>query len=110
MAQAAAMQTTGRRRTRAKAGTSPRAKARADADTRALFRRLRRSDDAAIRDKLIERHTDLVEKVARGFLASGEPLEDLVQEGYLGLIKAVDSYDVTRDVKFTTYATHTISG
>lgn len=95
---------------RTKSRTKSRAKARADADTRALFRKLGRTADRAIREQLIERHTDLVEKVARGFLASGEPLEDLVQEGYLGLIKAVDSFDVTRDVKFTTYATHTISG
>jgi len=106
MAQAAAVRT----RSRTKPGKTSRAKARADADTRALFRELGRTDDRAIREQLIERHTDLVEKVARGFIASGEPLEDLVQEGYLGLIKGVDSFDVTRDVKFTTYATHIISG
>ncbi|MFQ6098752.1 MAG: sigma-70 family RNA polymerase sigma factor, partial [Armatimonadota bacterium] len=82
----------------------------ADAATRVLFERYARSRDPNLREQLIKRHADLVEKVARGFMASGEPLEDLIQEGYLGLIKAVDSYDVNRAVKFTTYATHTISG
>jgi RNA polymerase sigma factor (sigma-70 family) len=97
-------------RTLATAATQLRPSASADTATRALFERYTRSRDGSIREQLIKRHSDLVEKVARGFMASGEPLEDLIQEGYLGLIKAVDSYDVRRDVKFTTYATHTISG
>jgi len=110
MAQAAAVQTKVSVTPRAGSRGKSRTKARADADTRALFQKLAKTGDSALRERLIERHTDLVEKVARGFLASGEPLEDLVQEGYLGLMKAVDSFDVARAVKFTTYATHTISG
>ncbi|MFQ6131600.1 MAG: sigma-70 family RNA polymerase sigma factor [Armatimonadota bacterium] len=77
---------------------------------RQLFERYADSGDDRLREELIARHAPLVQKVARSFLASGEPLDDLVQEGYLGLLKAIDSYDVRRDVKFATYATHTISG
>jgi len=77
---------------------------------RELFERYADSRDSLLRDQIIARHAALVQKVARSFLASGEPLEDLVQEGYVGLIKAIDSYDVRRDLKFATYATPTISG
>ena len=60
-----------------------------------LFRRLRGSkegvrggDPTSLRDHLVMVHAPLVEHCARGFLASGEPLDDLIQEGYVGLIKA----------------------
>jgi len=62
------------------------------------------------RDRLIDASREMVEQVARTFLGADEPLEDLVQEGYIGLIKAADRYDPNRDVKFTTYANHLISG
>lgn len=77
---------------------------------RQFFQRYAASGDSQLREEIIARHAGLVQKVARGFLASGEPLEDLVQEGYVGLIKAIDSFDVQRDVKFSTYASHSISG
>ncbi len=75
-----------------------------------LFRQYAATRDERLREQLIRTHAPLVQKVARGFIASGEPLEDLVQEGFMGLIKAVDSFETDRDVKFTTYATHSISG
>ena len=86
-----------------------------------LFRRLRaaRAGDSnavrggnptSLRDHLVMVHAPLVEHCARNFKASGEPLDDLVQEGYVGLIKAVDRFDPDKQVKFSTYACHLIAG
>lgn len=74
------------------------------------FREFRRTRSAELRDQLVLEHTNLVEKLARQFSVSGEPVEDLVQEGYIGLIKAVDRFEPDKEVKFVTYATHVISG
>ncbi|RJQ33302.1 MAG: SigB/SigF/SigG family RNA polymerase sigma factor [Actinobacteria bacterium] len=52
----------------------------------------------------------LVEFLAKRFKSRGEPLEDLIQVGTIGLIKAVDRFDLGRQVEFTTYATPTIVG
>lgn len=68
------------------------------------------SRDHNCRDRLIAASRDIVTHVARTFLGEGEPFEDLVQEGYIGLIKAVDRFDPNRDVKFATYANHLVSG
>lgn len=76
----------------------------------ALFGAYRRSRDPSVRNQLICLHLDLVQAVVRRFSGMGEPMEDLVQEGTMGLINAVDWYDVDRGVKFTTYATHLIAG
>ena len=75
-----------------------------------LFARFAKTGDEGIREELIRGHVSLAEKVARNFLASGEPYEDIAQEAYIGLVKAVDSFDPGVGVKFTTYATHKISG
>ena len=58
----------------------------------------------------IERHLPLVHAVARRFAHRGEPLEDLVQVGALGLIKAVDRFDPARGVTLGAYAAPTIAG
>src|SRR5688500_18516530 len=62
------------------------------------------------RGELVELHLPLVEHCARRFLNRGEPFEDLVQVGTIGLIKAVDRFDTDRGVEFSTYATPTILG
>ena len=80
------------------------------ASARLLFERYATAKDPKVREQLIFMHSGLVERAARGFATSGEPTDDLIQEGYLGLIKAVDSFDLARDVKFVTYATHSIAG
>jgi RNA polymerase sigma-B factor len=64
----------------------------------------------AARHELIERHLPLVRRVARGFAGQDEPLEDLVQIGTIGLIKAVDRYDAGRGVDLGAYATPAIAG
>lgn len=66
--------------------------------------------DIRIRDKVVLQYKNLVESIARRFSGSGEPLEDLIQEGYIGLITATDLYDAKKGVKFSTYATHFIIG
>lgn len=75
-----------------------------------LFRELRSRPREALRTALIERHLGLVEMLARRFLDRGEPLEDLVQQGVIGLIHAVDRFDPERGVPFETYAARWIVG
>lgn len=77
---------------------------------RELFEILRRTGDPRVRDELIALNIHLVEYLARKFINRGEPLEDLLQVGYIGLIKAIDRYDLNRGVEFSTYATPTIVG
>jgi RNA polymerase sigma-B factor len=62
------------------------------------------------REGLVRLHLPLVEHCARRFRNRGEPLEDLVQVGTIGLIKAIDRFDLDRGVEFSTYATPTIIG
>lgn len=64
----------------------------------------------ASRAELIERHLPLVESIARRFARRGEPLEDLVQIGTIGLIKAVDRFDPARGNKLSTVAVPAIEG
>lgn len=66
--------------------------------------------DDLIRDQIVMQYTNLVESIGRRFVGACEPLEDLVQEGYIGLIASVDKYDADKGVKFSTYATHFIIG
>jgi len=69
-------------------------------------------DDARgpIRDELVTMHLPLVHHLARRFRDRGEPHDDLVQVGTIGLIKAVDRFDPQRGVEFSTYATPTVLG
>jgi RNA polymerase sigma-B factor len=62
------------------------------------------------RDDLVQLHLPLVDHCARRFMNRGEPLDDLVQVGTIGLIKSVDRFDNERGVEFSTYATPTIIG
>ena len=66
--------------------------------------------DMGLRDSLVLQYKSLVESIGRRFTGSGEPLEDLAQEGFIGLITAADLYDASKGVKFSTYATHFIIG
>jgi RNA polymerase sigma-B factor len=69
-----------------------------------------RDHDPAVREQLVSAHLELAEYLARRFANRGEALDDLVQVASLGLIKAIDRFDPTRSVEFSTYATHTIVG
>lgn len=65
---------------------------------------------ARTRERLIEQHLPLVRALARRFSGAGEPVEDLVQVGAIGLIKAVDRYDAARGVPLEHYAASMIAG
>ena len=65
---------------------------------------------AAAREDLVHLHLPLVEHCARRFRNRGEPFEDLVQVGTIGLIKSVDRFEAARGIEFSTYATPTIIG
>lgn len=62
------------------------------------------------RDELIVAHMGLVKRLARRYANRGESLDDLIQVGMIGLIKAVDRFDPDRDVAFASFATPTIIG
>jgi RNA polymerase sigma-B factor len=64
----------------------------------------------AYRERLVDQHIGLVEFLARRFRNRGELVEDLVQVGTIGLLKAIDRFDLDREVEFSTYATPTIVG
>ena len=77
---------------------------------RELLVRVRDSKNAAAREELITRYLPLVKSLARRFASRGQPVEDLIQVGSIGLIKAVDRFDLERGVELSTYATPTILG
>jgi RNA polymerase primary sigma factor len=68
-----------------------------------LSRRIQNGDEAA-RARLIETNLKLVLKIAKGYMTPDVSLLDLVQEGNLGLIRAVEKYDYSKQVRFSTYA------
>jgi RNA polymerase sigma-B factor len=80
------------------------------ADDKILLRRYHDEGDLAAREELIERYMSLVRSLARRYAYRGEQLEDLVQIGAIGLIKAIDRFDLDRGVELTTYATPNIIG
>ena len=84
------------------------------AEVRDLFSSYRASGDESerteLRAKLVDQYIGLVEFLARRFRNRGEPLEDLVQVGTIGLLKAIDRFDLEREVEFSTYATPTVVG
>jgi RNA polymerase sigma-B factor len=77
---------------------------------RELLRRYHKRGDIEARERLIEQYLPLVRSLARRYSHRGEQLEDLVQVGCIGLIKAIDRFDVDRGVELTTYATPNIIG
>jgi RNA polymerase sigma-B factor len=83
-------------------------------EVRELFRAYRSAESAeeqaAAKDRLVNQHIGLVEFLARRFRNRGEPLEDLVQVGPIGLLKAIERFELDREVEFSTYATPTIVG
>jgi RNA polymerase sigma-B factor len=79
-------------------------------DDKILLRRYLEDGDLQAREQLIEQYMSLVRSLARRYSYRGEQLEDLVQIGAIGLIKAIDRFDLERGVELTTYATPNIIG
>jgi RNA polymerase sigma-B factor len=80
------------------------------ADAQELFERWRRERDREARDELIARFLPLARKLARRYVQSSEPYDDLVQVASLGLVKAVERFDPDRGFAFTSFAVPTIVG
>ena len=72
-------------------------------EERALFR-LARAGDSSARDKLIEHNLRLVAHIVKKYYSGSKNEEDLVSIGTIGLIKAIDTYDVEKGARFATYA------
>ncbi len=79
-------------------------------EDRELLRRYHDDGDTTAREELIERHLPLVRSLARRYSGRGEALEDIEQVGAIGLIKAIDRFDLDREVSLATYATPNIVG
>ncbi len=79
-------------------------------DEHELLRRWHQDRDENARRVLIERMMPLVRSLARRYANRGEPLDDLEQVGCVGLIKAVDRFDLDRELRFSTFAVPTILG
>lgn len=73
-----------------------------------LATRYRDDGDLEAARELVLSHLRYVVKVARGFMGYGLPLPDLIQEGSVGLMKAVKRFDPTRDVRLVSFAVHWI--
>lgn len=71
---------------------------------------LAKTGDTAARDKLISGNLRLVLSVIQRFTGRGENMDDLFQVGCIGLIKSIDNFDVTQNVRFSTYAVPMIIG
>jgi RNA polymerase sigma-B factor len=79
-------------------------------EERLLFQKLARDRDPVLRDALVRRYLPLARQLARRYQRADEPLDDLMQVASLGLVKAVDRFDATRQVAFSSYAVPTILG
>jgi RNA polymerase sigma-B factor len=78
-----------------------------DAEIESLFERM---PEPSARDELVARFVPFAEYLARRFGGRGESLEDLAQVAMIGLLNAIDRFDPSREVQFSTYAAATIVG
>ena len=76
----------------------------------ALLKEIRASGSKAAKDKLIKGNLRLVLSVIQHFTGRGEDIDDLFQIGVIGLIKAINNFDLTKEVRFSTYCVPMISG
>lgn len=78
-------------------------------ETAVLLKRAR-NGDAGAREVLVEKNLGLVHHIVKRFLGRGYDAEDLFQIGSIGLMKAIDKFDLSYEVKFSTYAVPMIAG
>jgi RNA polymerase sigma-B factor len=79
-------------------------------EIRRLFEEYAATHSPEIKEKIVMQYMNLVRFLASKFAYRGEPLEDLIQVGSLALVKAIDRFDLSKGVEFTTYVTPTIVG
>jgi len=77
---------------------------------RRLLLRYHRANDRSAREELVRLFLPLARQLARRYYRGREPLDDLVQVASLGLIKAIDRFDITRSTSFTSYAVPVMLG
>jgi RNA polymerase sigma-B factor len=77
---------------------------------RELLRRYHERGDRSARDELAEEMLPLARALAGRYAGRGEPIDDLVQVACIGIMKAIDGFDLSRDVRFSSYATPTVLG
>jgi RNA polymerase sigma-B factor len=75
-----------------------------------LFLRYRDSGERSVRNQLVEAHRGLAASIANDYRGRGVELDDLVQIAMLGMIKAVERYDVDRGIPFSSFASRTVNG
>ena len=75
-----------------------------------LLRRIHVDGDGRARDQLAEEMLPLARALAGRYANRGEPLDDLVQVACVGIMKAIDGFDISREVRFSSYATPTVLG
>src|SRR6185436_18982530 len=80
------------------------------ATERALLERWHAHGDESARAELVERLLPFVRRIALGYSGRGEPLDDLIQVGTIGLINAINRFDLDRGLRLTTFAAPNISG
>ena len=78
-------------------------------EMRKLFKKMHKGDEEA-RQKLVNGNLRLVLSVIQRFTNRGEYVDDLFQVGCIGLMKAIDNFDLSQNVKFSTYAVPRSSG
>ncbi|MCM1270751.1 MAG: SigB/SigF/SigG family RNA polymerase sigma factor [Ruminococcus flavefaciens] len=76
----------------------------------ALLKEIKATGSKVARDKLIKGNLRLVLSVIQRFTGRGEDVDDLFQIGVVGLIKAINNFDLTKEVRFSTYCVPMISG
>lgn len=81
-----------------------------EAEKLALLREFRETGNKAAKDKLINGNLRLVLSVIQRFTGRGEDIDDLFQIGVIGLIKAINNFDLTKEVRFSTYCVPMIMG
>ena len=81
-----------------------------EAEKMALLKKIRETGDEKARQELVEGNLRLVLSVIQRFANRGENPDDLFQVGCIGLIKAIDNFDITQNVRFSTYAVPMIIG
>lgn len=77
---------------------------------RTLLKRYHEQGDPRARDQLAEEMLPLARALAGRYAGRGEPLDDLVQVACIGIMKAIDGFDLAREVRFSSYATPTVLG
>ncbi|MBQ9118323.1 MAG: sigma-70 family RNA polymerase sigma factor [Clostridia bacterium] len=76
----------------------------------ALFARYKETGDTAIRNQIAEKYLYIAEILAKKFVGRGVPYDDLYQEASYALLRAIDRFDISQGVQFSTFVTPTVTG